>query len=87
MQQLLNHGKLLAELEMSRDEVQSLKGNLKVAEKGVERETAELQQRAQELTRQLAAATEEVAMTRADAEKEIAKLAKDETDILIWCVH
>jgi hypothetical protein len=46
-----------------------------------------LQQRVKELTRQLAAATEEVAMTRTDAEKEIAQLAKDETDILIWCAH
>lgn len=46
---------------------------------------ASLEGRVEELERQLAAATEEVAMTRADAEKEIAQLAKDETDILIWC--
>ena len=74
-------------LELSRDEVHSLEAKLKNAEKGVERETAELQQCVQELTRQLSAATEEVAMTRADAEKEIAQLAKDETDILIWCAQ
>jgi hypothetical protein len=78
---------LAADLEMSQEEVRTLEAELKVAGKAVERDTAELQQRVQELTRQLAAATEEVAMTRADAEKEIAQLAKDETDILIWCVR
>ena len=67
--------------------MRTLEAERKVAGKAVERDTAELQQRVQELTRQLAAATEEVAMTRADAEKEIAQLAKDETDILIWCVR
>ena len=76
-----------AELNTCREEVQSLEAKLKIAEQGVERETAELQQRVRELTRQLAAATEDVAMTRIDAEKEIAQLAKDETDILIWCAH